>query len=98
MPYANKAIADRLDNYPAELPTSMGELSYVLTRVAVSYLGSLGRPLKAKDLGDVIAALETTKLEFYRRVVGPYEQLKCEQNGDCYWDLPGIKNSPGPPK
>ena len=55
VPYANEKIADRLDKYPAELPTSMGELSYVLTRVAVWYLGLLGRPLKAKDFGDVIA-------------------------------------------
>jgi hypothetical protein len=32
----------------------------------------------------VVGALEACKLEFYRRVVTPYEENKMKENGDVY--------------
>lgn len=37
-----------------------------------------------KDLNDAIGALEACKLEFYRRVIVPYEDQKIKSNGDVY--------------
>jgi hypothetical protein len=32
----------------------------------------------------MIGVLECAKLELYRRVAAPYEDAKCEDNGDVY--------------
>lgn len=61
---------------------SNGELNYLLTKIATFYLGKHGTSYNT--ISDVIKAFECAKLEFYRRVAGPYEDKKAEQNGDCY--------------
>lgn len=35
-----------------------------------------------KDMVEIIGALEATKLEIYRRLIGPYEDTKLKKNGD----------------
>ena len=35
-------------------------------------------------INEVTGALENAKLEFYRRVVVPYEDMKIKINGDVY--------------
>ena len=35
-------------------------------------------------INDIIGALEGAKMEFYRRVVAPYEDEKIKENGDVY--------------
>jgi hypothetical protein len=67
-------------------PTSTGELTYKLTRACVDYVND-NPPLSSSlfdRLSEVLAALEATKLEFYRRVLVPYEKRKREENGDVY--------------
>jgi hypothetical protein len=64
-----------------------GELTWVLTAAINLYLKD--RTLHKDDntfvdYADVLAALEATKLEFYRRIVAPYEEQKCFDNGDVY--------------
>lgn len=66
---------------PHDQPGHVGELVYVLTLTVDEFLG--GSP-RFSDLAEVIGALEATKLELYRRVVAPYEDEKCHQNGDVY--------------
>ena len=59
-----------------------GELNYCITRLCNIYMSD-----KVKNytcFNTIVGALESAKLEFYRRVVVPYENLKCEDNGDCY--------------
>ncbi len=34
-----------------------------------------------------MTVLETAKLEFYRRVAGPYEDAKISENGEVYGKL-----------
>lgn len=59
-----------------------GELNYKITKEIIQYQKNKG--LSYQTINDIIGALEGAKLEFYRRVVAPYENDKIEQNGDCY--------------
>lgn len=81
MPYITKQQKDTLfDNgFAAGSP---GELNFTFTALAYDYFKRMGRDYNAAN--DVLGALEGAKLEFYRRVVAPYEDVKKEQNGDVY--------------
>jgi hypothetical protein len=63
-------------------PTKPGELNYLISMLAKVYWEHSERNYTA--LNDIIGALESAKLEFYRRVVVPYEEGKIEMNGDVY--------------
>lgn len=86
MPYLTEADQIRLDpmfgdatfGY-AETP---GELNYQLTQFCIKYIEKMGS--KYRHYNDVIGALESCKLEFYRRMVAPYEDTKILENGDVY--------------
>lgn len=64
-----------------DLPAGPGELNYMITVIVDRYLG--GNPNYAR-INEVIGALECAKLELYRRVAAPYEDEKCDENGDVY--------------
>ena len=59
-----------------------GELNYQFTAQILNYLE--GRELSYQLINDIVGALEGAKLEFYRRVVAPYEDKKIQENGDVY--------------
>ena len=62
-----------------------GQLSYLFTGLIHQYM--VCRDEKGRTyatFNDILGALEGAKLEFYRRVVAPHEDLKKEQNGDVY--------------
>ena len=64
-----------------------GELQYCIALLAMNYLSrAAGRKGKFsyQELNDVMGALDGASKEFYRRVVAPYEDGKCVQNGDVY--------------
>jgi hypothetical protein len=61
-------------------PQNTGELNYLFTTIAHTYLKQHG--LNYQHLNDVIGALENAKLELYRRVASPYEDKKIQENGD----------------
>ena len=75
MPYIPKDRRGRL-------PENSGELNYAFTYLINYYLGLRGKSYQT--LNDIIGALEGAKLEFVRRIVNPYEQVKMEDNGDVY--------------
>lgn len=85
MPYITEDRREMLDR-SLMTPNSAGELNYTLTSLLTSYLK------KAEDLGysrytcinEIVGVLECAKLELYRRVAAPYENQKCEENGDVY--------------
>ena len=81
MPYIEKDTREVLDNYPLSCEAP-GELNYWFTRIIKAYVNYKG--LKYQTINDVVGALEGAKLEFYRRVVVPYEEGKRESNGDVY--------------
>lgn len=80
MPYVDLEVRQRLAKTIA--PLNAGELNYILTGVVNEYLFRMGKTYK--NINDILGALEGTKLEFYRRVVAPYEDTKIEANGDVY--------------
>jgi hypothetical protein len=59
-----------------------GELNFLMTMLAKFYIKRHGTSYNT--LSDVIKAFECAKLEFYRRMVVPYEDKKREENGDVY--------------
>jgi len=73
MPYIKK---DRR----GQTPVNAGELNYALTKLLLNYLEVKGNSYQS--FNDCIGALEGCKLEFYRRTVVPYEDIKIIQNGD----------------
>lgn len=81
MPYIKQEAKDILyDNgFAAGDP---GELNFTFTALAWDYYKRMGHNYAASN--EVIGALEAAKLEFYRRVTAPYEDIKRAQNGDVY--------------
>lgn len=78
MPYI--AQADRPEAQAT--PRTAGELNYAITCLIRGYLRQHGK--RYQQINDIVGALEGAKLEFYRRVVAPYEDQKCAENGDVY--------------
>jgi hypothetical protein len=56
-------------------------LNYALTRII---LGTLSNHHSYHELATIIGVLETMKLEFQRRIVNPYEDLKLKENGEVF--------------
>jgi len=40
--------------------------------------------LRYSEVNEAVGMLECTKQEYYRRVAGPYEDIKIKENGDVY--------------
>ena len=70
-----------IDSIPVRGATA-GELNYIITRILLRWLreGFAGYAERALAVG----VLETAKLEFYRRSLGPYEDSKRDAHGDVY--------------
>lgn len=78
MPYIDTPSRQRLIKKP---PQNVGELTYIIYKACRQYL----KPeYRYQDLAEVIAALEASKLEFYHRVVRPYEEEKIKESGDVF--------------
>jgi len=81
MPYILNKDKERLNECKIDINTA-GELNYKITILVLSYLNKHGKSYKV--INDIIGALECSKLEFYRRIVAPYEEVKIKENGDVY--------------
>lgn len=86
MPYIENSRREALEAdgglSGASLAKTAGELNYCLTMVCKSYLDTHGK--RYQTINDVLGALEGAKLEFYRRIGVPYEDVKRDKNGDVY--------------
>jgi uncharacterized protein DUF6899 len=60
---------------------SPGDLNYVVTRLVNAWCSRL---VGYGTFNTVVGVLECAKLEFYRRMVAPYEDTKVAENGDVY--------------
>ena len=81
MPYIVQSRREALFKSGHDMDGS-GELNYVLTRMLLKYVEQHG--LSYKTINDILGALEGAKLEFYRRIVAPYEDIKIKENGDVF--------------
>lgn len=85
MPYVSREARDRLNG--GEAPRDAGELNYAVTRIVDAYLSTVAEAddrLRYAHLNEAIGVLECAKLELYRRVAAPYEDVKIAENGDVY--------------
>lgn len=82
MPYIQQHRKEHLEKADDPKPKGPGELNFVFTWFALDYIERYGESYQI--INDVIGALESAKLEFYRRLVVPYEDKKIEENGDVY--------------
>lgn len=87
MPYIKKYHRDSLEHVVSEIrkkfldvEMSPGELNYLFTVIGNNYINTTAENYQRYN--DVIGALESCKLEFYRRSVVPYEDDKIKENGD----------------
>lgn len=89
MPYIDKAERKYYDPDIEKLAKWIqgrpGELSYIITAITHIWLKKrhpMERgPVPYSSLSLAIGALESTKLELYRKVIGPYEDRKLQENG-----------------
>ena len=87
MPYISKNDKANLDSKLSHVHIgSVGELNYAINALAMDYLNQLSQ-IGYQELNSVIGALEAAKLEFYRRIVLPYENKKIRDNGDIYYEF-----------
>jgi len=83
MPYIKQSDRERYD-VPILVLTnklvgqSCGDLNYVLTKLIHQFVPA---PLSYKSLNEVIGVLECAKLELFRKVVAPYEDIKRAETG-----------------
>lgn len=84
MPYITDQARKQLQFNIDVIPNSAGELNYCVTQLVRYYLYRDIRGPRYQDFNDVLGALEGAKLELYRRLIGPYEDLKIKENGDAY--------------
>ena len=81
MPYILPRLRSSLAPRTLAEPHNAGELNFVLTSVVLEYLKTHAG---YASFNDAIGALECAKLELYRRMVAPYEDVKIAANGDVY--------------
>ena len=85
MPYINKNDREKfhpmIEDIVNHVSTS-GELNYVVSSMCSEYLRQVDTSYPAINM--LIGALECAKLELYRRMAGPYEDVKINDNGDVY--------------
>ncbi len=67
-------------------PSNAGELNYAITRMVDAYIQANGG-IRYARINEVIGVLECAKLEAYRRIAGPYEDIKISESGDVYESL-----------
>jgi hypothetical protein len=79
MPYISKEAREEVKAFG---PRTAGELNYAITLLIKDYQTHKG--LSYQTINDIVGALEGAKLEYTRRIVGPYENSKLSENGDVY--------------
>lgn len=81
MPYLEDTIKKAL-SHGIVLPSEPGHLNYMFTMICLDYIDQKGE--KYQHYNDIIGALESCKLEMYRRKVANYEDSKIKSNGDVF--------------
>jgi RNA processing factor Prp31 len=67
-----KLIVDNIEN--------SGDLCYVIYKLLKNLTEKQG--IRFSTMSSLISEVECAKLEYYRRIVAPYEDTKISENGD----------------
>lgn len=82
---AKKLRTSENPNLFSEKKSSVGNLNYIITKLIIQSYGPIEN-LKYNDFNEIIGILECAKLEFYRRMVAPYEDIKEKENGSLQFE------------
>lgn len=90
MPYLIETTRDRIHDHLCEegtnwYPENAAELNFVTSGFIANFLEHQG--VNYANINEMIGALECAKLELYRVLASPYEDMKAEQNGGLYEEL-----------
>lgn len=86
MPYISEERRQALASLVSIGPEAAGELNYCITDMCLAYIDNQAVDPNYSIYNAVIGALESAKLEFYRRAIAPYETQKMFENGDVGYD------------
>jgi len=93
MPYITKARRESFLGFETGVKglriDSAGELNYLLTMLGQIYLGNHG--CTYKTFNEIIGAFECAKIETYRRQIANMEDMKKQENGDVFIQVPGAE-------
>ena len=77
------ALAKRL-RVKVDLKGRDGAVNYVITRLVQLTMCNVDRSWNYEHIERAVGVLECAKLELYRRLAAPYEDMKAVLNGDVY--------------
>lgn len=83
MPYIKKHKRLIFDNNLEKISneiSSTGELNYCIYKLFKLWLQTRG--VNYDSISDCIKTMECAKLEFYRMILSPYENIKIKENGN----------------
>lgn len=83
MPYIPQEDREDInDNGRFCTPADCGELNYRFAMIINDYIHKHHNSYQT--FNDIIGALACQSQELYRRKIAPYEDMKCNKNGDVY--------------
>lgn len=83
MPYIKQEDRGYFDNDIKSLSDNVdceGDLNYIFTKLIYNRIEEQG--MSYQVINNLIGVLECCKLELYRRIASPYEDIKIKENGD----------------
>ena len=83
MPYIyqnERKVIDPIVEQLAMVIASPGSINYAVTRLIHQHLENKG--VRYANLNECIGVLECIKLELYRKIAAPYEDIKLSETGD----------------
>ena len=86
MPYIKSELRSEVLLSP-EAIVNAGELNYYISSLINHFIDKKGKSYAT--INEVIGALECAKLELYRRIAAPYEDIKIKENGEVYTKIVG---------
>lgn len=81
MPYIPQERRELIDEAVGYI-SNAGEFNYHISSLINRYIDHNGKSYAL--INEIIGVLECAKLELYRRVAAPYEDIKISENGDVY--------------
>jgi hypothetical protein len=83
MPYVKQIYRDAFDPDLEKLCLhiqSTGDLTYCIFKLMKMLTEKSGKTFG--NMSSILSEVECAKLEFYRRILAPYEDIKIKENGD----------------
>lgn len=83
MPYIKKEDREKFKISATDIADKAecaGDLNFAITVILHTYLKRKG--IKYANINEIMGMMECAKLEFYRMISEPYEDLKIMENGD----------------